>query len=162
MTRFRVLIFLLFLSLPILSNAQQVSWLTFEELDSVLKVNPKPVFIDFYTDWCVYCKKMDKEAFKNAEVVKEINTKYYALKFDAESEQEVLFDGQTFTKQKGNRFHDLALILGLNDRTFAPPTMIFLDKSFTTIERSFNYLSTKALLKKLKRHTSSKPITGKL
>ena len=152
MTRQRLLVHLLFFVLPVLGSAQQVSWMTFEELDSALKVSPKPVFIDFYTDWCVYCKKMDKEVFTNEEVAAQINTHFYAVKFNAESEEEISFDGQLHIKHEGSQFHDLALILGARDGSFAPPSMIFLDESFTTKERTFNYLSTKTLLKKLKRN----------
>ena len=30
--------------------------------------NPRKYFIDVYTDWCGWCKKMDKDTFQNPEV----------------------------------------------------------------------------------------------
>jgi len=44
---------------------------------------PKKLFIDVYTDWCGWCKKMDVSTFKNAEVIREMNENFYAVKLDA-------------------------------------------------------------------------------
>ena len=65
-------IFILFLALPILSYSQKVNtinWLNFEQLEDSLARKPKKTFIYFYADWCVYCKKMEQNAFKNAEIM---------------------------------------------------------------------------------------------
>lgn len=59
----------------------------------------KLYFIDFYTSWCGWCKKMDAETFTDPTVAK-ILTKYYIpVKFDAESSVEFTWRGITY---KGN------------------------------------------------------------
>ncbi|MEM8928298.1 MAG: thioredoxin domain-containing protein, partial [Bacteroidota bacterium] len=45
-----------------------VNWIGFEQLEDSLNIKPKKVFINFYADWCAYCKKMDKAAFKDPKV----------------------------------------------------------------------------------------------
>ncbi|MEM9024458.1 MAG: thioredoxin domain-containing protein, partial [Bacteroidota bacterium] len=44
-------------------EAKAVNWLTFEQLEDSLAIHPKKVFIDFYANWCSYCRKMDKVVF---------------------------------------------------------------------------------------------------
>jgi thioredoxin-related protein len=78
------------------TESDGINWLSFEELDEKIDQEPKKVLIYFTTSWCTYCRKMDKEVFTNAQVIKVINQDYYAVKFDAESENEVKF----ITKRK--------------------------------------------------------------
>lgn len=135
------------------TNAQaQVNWLSFEELDSALNASTKPVFIDFYTDWCTYCKKMDKEVFTHDEVIEGLNTSFYAVRFDAESDRVVSFDGAQFAKQENQLFHDLALLLGTRGGQFAPPALVFLDPSFKIKEKHLQYMSRKQILKRIEKY----------
>ncbi len=78
-------------------SAQDINWLSLEQAEAEMKKSPeKPLFIDFYTDWCGWCKKMDGSTFKESEVVKHINDNYIPVKFDAESKSEVKFRGKTY------------------------------------------------------------------
>jgi len=130
----------------------QVQWLTFEQLDSALTIKPKPVMVKFTTDWCVYCKKMDQEVFTDLEIIERLSSDYYAVSFDAETEESIQFDGQQYEKSSNERFHSLAMLLAARSGEFAPPVTIFLNESFTVEERSFTYISRKNLLKKLKKY----------
>ncbi len=131
----------------------QVNWLSFEQLDSAFKANPKPVMLDFYTDWCTYCKKMDKEVFTNEEIINKLNEGFYAVRFDAESDQPVYFDGARIEKQSGARFHDMALLLAARRNEFAPPAVIFLNADFKVEERYLEYISRKQLIKRLEKYS---------
>jgi len=128
-------------------------WLTFEQLEDSLNVNPKPVFIYFHTDWCTYCRKMESEVFSKPDIISILSNNLYAVKFDAEFKEKVIFDGQVFSNQqlKTHRFpvHDLvALFLGQN-HSFSPPLMLVFDKNFRLKNRANHYLDSKALYKML-------------
>lgn len=80
----------------------QVNWHTIEEA-SASKIGDKLYFIDFYTTWCGYCKKMDRETFTDPTVAKILNHYYYPVKFDAESHQSINWKGQTYQPGAANR-----------------------------------------------------------
>ena len=130
----------------------QINWISFEELDSALQVEKRPVFIEFTTSWCTYCKKMDEEVFTNHEVATILNQEYYAIQFDAESDMIVHFDGTDFSKKEALKNHEMALALAARNGQFTPPVLIFLDEEFQVNERVFSYQSKKRLLSKLKKY----------
>lgn len=134
-------------------SKSQVQWISFEQLEDSLKARPKKVFIDFFTEWCTYCRKMEKEVFTKPAVAAVLNNDYYAVKMDAESMDTIRFDGQLFINRNSTKrrkgIHDLALLLGQRDGRFAPPTMLVLDAEFTIKQRYFSYMHSQKLLKAL-------------
>ncbi len=127
-----------------------VNWLSFEQLNDSLEHNPKPVLIFFHTDWCSYCKKMLAETFKDEKLIEKLNSEYYAVEFDAESVDSVLFDGVTFnndaSKKTVGKYHQLAKILmGEKNKGIFPTTMLF-NADFSVKTKKINYLSIKQLL----------------
>ncbi|MEO1258343.1 MAG: thioredoxin family protein [Bacteroidota bacterium] len=144
----------LFLCAPLIAQeAAAVRWLSFEELEDSLSVKPKKVFIDFYTDWCTYCRKMDKVVFTNSEVVGVLNDQYYAVRFNAETDATITFGGQQFFNDQVDKsrtpVHQIAQLLALRDGKFAAPTLVLLDEAFKVTSRHFEYMDSKKLLKAL-------------
>ncbi len=123
------LIFALLLTLTL--SAQDIQWMSFEDAVAMTKNegNTKKVFIDVYTDWCGWCKKMDKDTFQNPEVAKYMQENFYMVKFDAEGEEPIDFDGRTFEYVPSGRrgYHQLAAALLQNRLSY--PTVVFLDEN---------------------------------
>ncbi|MCH4822574.1 thioredoxin family protein [Gramella lutea] len=141
--------FLLMIIVPQITFGQkdEINWIGFEELEDSLKTENKPVVIYFYTDWCVYCKKMDRNAFRNKEVIQKLNTEFYAVKMDAESVENIEFEGQIFTneQQKTNRrgIHQIPLLLASRkDKPISFPVVMVLDANFQVKRKSHEYLTT--------------------
>jgi len=79
-------------------------WTTIQELAQKEK---KPLLIDIYTDWCIYCKKMDAKTYKNDSVYNCLKTNFYRLKFNAEMKDDFVWNGTTFSynaRYKTNEF----------------------------------------------------------
>ncbi|MEL6676769.1 MAG: thioredoxin fold domain-containing protein [Bacteroidota bacterium] len=136
-------------------DRESVHWLSFEQLEDSLAVQPKKVFIDFYTDWCVYCRKMDKVVFTKSSVIELLNKEYYAVRFDAESEAVIAFGGREYINDQlgtsRNPLHQIAQLLARREGQFSAPTLVILDEEFKITGRYFEYLDSKRLVKALQR-----------
>ena len=110
---------------PELTTNNKVKWYTIQEAEKLMKESPRPLFIDTYTDWCGWCKRMDQDTFANSVIAEILNTKFYPVKFDAEDKESVTFLGQNFINDgKAGRAHQLAVAL-LNGQ-LSYPTVVFL------------------------------------
>lgn len=128
-------------------KAEKVHWITFNQLNDSLNVNPKKVFVTFYANWCSFCKQMDRETFTDKKVIEVLNKDYYAVKMNIESTDTIHFGQQVFTNgrsKKINAIHEIALLLASRkDHIFSLPAMIFFDKQFVAKERYFQFIDPK-------------------
>lgn len=94
------------------------------------KAFPKKIFIDVYTNWCGWCKKMDASTFVDQNVVKYMNDKYYAVKLNAEMKDTIVFDGHSFMNsqpESSKGTHMLAY--SLLDGKMSYPSYVILDEN---------------------------------
>ena len=117
-----------------------VQWMTFEEAVQKSKTQKKKIFIDVYTDWCGWCKVMDKNTFSEPNVARILNEDFYPVKFNAEQTADVVFNGTTFKfVPSGNKgYHELAAALLNNKLSY--PTVVFLDEEFRMIQPLAGYM----------------------
>jgi len=116
-------------------SAQEVQWMSFEEALAAQKMEKRKIFVDLYTDWCGWCKRMDKTTMTDPEVVKYLNTKFYPVKFNAEQKEEIEFKGEIYRlkERKGKRdYHELAAHISRNQLSY--PTFIFLNEQAEVIQ----------------------------
>ena len=73
-----------------------IHWYTLEEAQKLSDANPRKIFLDISTSWCGWCKTMDANTFHNATIAKYMDDTYYCVKFDAETRDTVVFNGQKF------------------------------------------------------------------
>ena len=127
------LLFLVFTSFSI--QAQDINWISWEEAVELSKTDAKPkkIFVDVYTDWCGWCKKMDQNTFQNPEVSKYMQDNFYMVKMDAEGKEPIVYQGKTFKYVPSGRrgYHELAAALLQGKMSY--PTVVFLDESLNML-----------------------------
>ena len=151
MKRIVFLLSFILITLKIHAQESKINWISFEQLEDSLQIKPKKVFISFYADWCTYCKKMDATAFKDKEVIRILNTNYYAIKLNAETKDTIVFEGKEYINKNVGKSrkptHQIPLLLASRiNRPFSLPANIVLDESFKIKGRYFEYLSPKKLI----------------
>ncbi len=111
-------------------QAGEIKWYTFKEAVALQEKQPKTIFIDMYTDWCGWCKKMDAETFAHPGIAGFINTHFYPVKFNAERKDTVVYKGKTYiNKGEGRRpTHDLAIYLLRGKMSY--PSIVYIDDQF--------------------------------
>ena len=126
-----------------------IKWVTWEEAHEMSKTNPKKIFVDVYTDWCGWCKKMDKTTFKDPSIVEYLNDNFYAVKFNAEQKDAIVFNEKTFEYMKAGRRGVHQLAYALLDGRMGYPAFVMLDESFARIMISPGYKKSNQLMKEL-------------
>ena len=135
MTRHWMIVFVLWAGLAFgQEHSGPVKWLTFEQAVEKSAKEKRLIFIDVYTDWCGWCKVMDKNTFSDPQVARILNEKFYPVKFNAEQRDDVVFRGQRYKfVPYGNKgSHELAAALLNNKLSY--PTVVFLDEDFGMIQ----------------------------
>ena len=123
-----------------------IKWYTFSEAVELSKKAPRKMFIDVYTDWCGWCKKMDAGTFENAAIVKYLNAHYYPVKMNAEMKDTIIFNNLTFVNPNPTNprsTHQLAASLLSNKLSY--PTSVYLDENFGMLQAIGSYLDAKTL-----------------
>lgn len=128
----------------------KINWMSWEEAMAADQQVAKKKFIDLYTDWCGWCKRMDASTFSDPDVVAYINANFYPIKLDAEQKDSIVHDNYIFKYVENGRrgFHELAYSL-LNGR-MSYPSFVYLDEESKRILISPGFKDTNQMLTELK------------
>ncbi|APA86411.1 protein-disulfide reductase DsbD [Paraburkholderia sprentiae WSM5005] len=107
-----------------------------DELDQVVKMAAQPAMLDFYADWCVSCKEMEKFTFSDPRVQAKLK-QMKLLRADVTA----------------NSTDDQALLKRF--KLFGPPGIIFFDQSGKEVLRVIGYESADKFLRTLDRASAS-------
>lgn len=111
------------------SVPERIQWYSFEEAYELNKTEPRMIFIDMYTDWCGWCKRMDATTFVHPVIVHYLNTHFYPVKFDAERKDTIVIDGMTFVNEHPGlqrSSHQMAIELLRGKMSY--PSYVFLNR----------------------------------
>lgn len=138
----------LFFATTTLVAQEKIQWMDFEEAVSACAKNPKKIFVDVYTDWCGWCKRMDQTTFADPAVAKYMNENYYAVKFNAERTDTVTFNGYDYVFVVGpdgkKGIHQLAAAMLQNKLSY--PSYVLFNEELQLLQVIPGYQKTEAFL----------------
>jgi thioredoxin 1 len=106
----------------------KLNWYT--DINSALqeaqKTN-KQVFIDFYADWCPYCKKLDENTYPDPKVSAKLSQNYVLVKINTDQNP----------------------ALASQYKVYGLPTMVILNSNGQEIKRISGYLTPEQILNQL-------------
>jgi thioredoxin-related protein len=117
-------------------GAKKIKWMTIQEAYAATQKTPKKIFVDVYTDWCGWCKVMDRNTFTNQHIVDYMNENYYSVKLNAEGKDDITLGARTY-KSMGN-VHELAAALLQGKMSY--PTTVYLNEKMELIQPIPGYL----------------------
>ncbi len=71
----------------------------------------KAVLVDFYADWCVWCRRLDTTTYRDPAVLSYVNSKLVPVKLNVDAR-----DGQALARQYGVDGLPTIVILGANGK----------------------------------------------
>lgn len=145
MNRYILIAFISVISLSCVGqHTGKIKWISLEKAQELNKKEPRKIIIDFYTSWCGWCKKMDATTFDNPVIADYINKHYYAVKFNAETKDSIVFNGKTYSNPapKGQRgTHQIAAGLAAQNGRIGYPTIVYLDEKLNLIQAIASYMN---------------------
>ena len=130
----KFLVFFLFIVLLFFGYSDAFSG-SFDEALKLAKEENKILIVDVYTDWCGWCKKMDKDTYSNNGVKKLLYNDFICVKLDAEGSESNKYQGKSYTSS------ELAVLFNVT----AYPTTVFLKPDGSIIEFYYNKSKMTAL-----------------
>lgn len=136
------ILFSFFMTADVLTVQAQkatIEWHSMEEAQRLAEKDGKKVVAYAVKTWCVYCKKMDENVFPDQAVIDSLNTYFYAVRLNLDSNEKMYFNENITTPQEFAQKYNLR----------ATPTILFLDEKGNVMGRQPGYIPVEMLPKLL-------------
>lgn len=107
-----------------------MQWKRYDQGLSAAKNSKKYIFVQFYANWCGYCRKMDKEVFSKPQILNQLKSNFVAIRVNGESTNAVTVEGKQLSEQKLTQLHNVS----------GYPTLLFMDRQGKPIGKHPGYL----------------------
>lgn len=94
-----------FVLMPGAGICEDIEWKKYSEGIRIARQESKKVFLHFRTDWCGYCRQMERFTFHDEKVVRFLNEHFVSIKVDGDAEK-MYVKAHKVTGYPDNRFLD--------------------------------------------------------
>ena len=89
-------------------KASEPDWQRLDKALAMAKDSGKLIIVNFYTDWCPNCKRMNEKTYRDVDVLKQLSKSFIPVKLNAESSRTLIIEGQAVTE------YQVALVFQVN------------------------------------------------
>lgn len=79
------------------AHAAGIAWKSWNAGVAEARATGRPILVDVYTDWCGWCKRMDRDVYSRADVRDYLAKRFVTIKLDAESSDQGTLEDRTMT-----------------------------------------------------------------
>ncbi len=133
------------------SQETGINWKTMQEALNMNKSDGKIIFVNIYTSWCGWCRKMDQTTYRDKNIITMLNENFISVNFNAEGIDSIKYNNKLYVNKSPGRVrstHEFTYImLGQN---IGYPSYAFLDSNNNIIGILMGYQDASRLLKVLR------------
>jgi thioredoxin-related protein len=112
-------------------------WLSLDDSLAKARTEKKPIFVEFYADWCIFCKKFQKETIGDQKVGRMLSENFVYVRLNAENaDNRVRYNGKYFSNI------ELTQAFGIT----AYPSLVFLDSQSKPITMLSGFVSPREFM----------------
>jgi thioredoxin-related protein len=80
------------------ANPEGIEWKSITQALDAAPKQGKLIVLDVYTDWCGWCKRMDRDTYADSGVAQYLNSRFVASKMNPEKEGKLTYDGKEYSQ----------------------------------------------------------------
>lgn len=132
------------------ANTETLKWYSWNEGYVKAKADNKILLVDIYTDWCGWCKKMDRDTYAKQEVIDVLNKHFIVVKFNPEI-RNVVYDVDGTKLSPGQLYSNL-----VQGQSTGYPTTVFLFTKEKRVYLQAGYQNAENFIKLLNQYVALK------
>lgn len=74
---------------PTDQSSSPIQWQPYQKGIELGKSQSKKIFLNFYADWCRYCKQMDQQTFTDDSIINYLNEYFISIRVDSDKQQKL-------------------------------------------------------------------------
>ncbi|MCL1910587.1 MAG: thioredoxin fold domain-containing protein [Leptospirales bacterium] len=116
--------------------AGSLKWLSFNQGYELALKQKKHLLVDFYADWCRWCKVMETETFTKPNIIDKLNADYIIARVYVDRTEKIQF------KELNMSSEEFASGMGIDSL----PTLMFFDRNGEALTKVPGFLDEKTML----------------
>lgn len=127
----------------LMESLEAVLWMKIADAERMARRKQKMIVIDVTTNWAGWSNLMAKNTYSKKSIIRYLNENFLAVQLDAESNDTIVFNGLSYSRNSGSPYHALAYSLLEGNMQF--PSTVILDEDVNELLVIPGYMDAKKM-----------------